>query len=47
MSRNNRLVAIAAVAAVTGMSASLASANMVYDAASNFNGTRGGTTGVW
>jgi hypothetical protein len=47
VSRNQRLVAIGVVAAVTGMGASLASANMVYDAASNFNGTRGGTTGVW
>ena len=47
MSWNNRQAAIAVVAAVTGMCASLASANMVYDAASNFNGTQGGTTGVW
>ena len=47
MSRNNRQAATAVVAAVTGMCASLASANMVYDAASNFNGTQGGTTGVW
>jgi len=47
MSRNTRLVVFAAAAAVTGMGASLASANMVYDAASSFNGTQGGTVGVW
>jgi len=44
--RHHGSISVAAIAVIAGVTSG-ASAGVIYDAGANFNGTQGGTTGVW